>query len=91
MMGASTQPSPGGLREALNSAIARDGSGGLHRATSTATSRARRHKRAKPLGLLPLVALCFYDVSGGPFGIEVGTVCKMNREVALCFRAVPMA
>lgn len=28
--------------------------------------------RAKPLGLLGLVALIFYDVSGGPFGIEVG-------------------
>ena len=28
-------------------------------------------KRAKPLTLLPLVALIFYDVSGGPFGIEV--------------------
>ena len=27
---------------------------------------------AKPLGLLALVALIFYDVSGGPFGIEVG-------------------
>ncbi|EFN50801.1 hypothetical protein CHLNCDRAFT_37683 [Chlorella variabilis] len=25
---------------------------------------------AKPLSLLPLVALIFYDVSGGPFGIE---------------------
>lgn len=32
---------------------------------------AHRHKRAKPLTLLPLVALIFYDVSGGPFGIEV--------------------
>ena len=30
------------------------------------------HKRRfKPLTLLPLVALVFYDVSGGPFGIEV--------------------
>ena len=26
---------------------------------------------AQPLTLLPLVALIFYDVSGGPFGIEV--------------------
>ena len=33
--------------------------------------REGRHKRAKPLALLPLVALIFYDVSGGPFGIEV--------------------
>lgn len=28
-------------------------------------------ERAKPLSLLPLIALIFYDVSGGPFGIEV--------------------
>lgn len=28
-------------------------------------------KRLKPLSLLPLVALIFYDVSGGPFGTEV--------------------
>ena len=31
-----------------------------------------RVRRLKPLSLLPLVALIFYDVSGGPFGIEVG-------------------
>ena len=29
-----------------------------------------RVRRLKPLSLLPLVALIFYDVSGGPFGIE---------------------
>ena len=28
--------------------------------------------KVKPLSLLPLIALIFYDVSGGPFGIEVG-------------------
>ena len=31
----------------------------------------RKRKRSK-LGLLPLVALIFYEVSGGPFGTEVG-------------------
>ena len=31
----------------------------------------RREKHFKPLSLLPLIALIFYDVSGGPFGIEV--------------------
>ena len=30
-----------------------------------------RKKHIKPLSLLPLVALIFYDVSGGPFGTEV--------------------
>jgi hypothetical protein len=28
-------------------------------------------KKARPLTLWPLVALIFFDVSGGPFGIEV--------------------
>lgn len=32
----------------------------------------KRHKRVK-LGLLPLVALVFYEVSGGPFGTEVSS------------------
>lgn len=31
----------------------------------------RRSQHFKPLSLLPLIALIFYDVSGGPFGIEV--------------------
>lgn len=30
----------------------------------------RQHKAAKPLSLLPLIALIFFDVSGGPFGTE---------------------
>jgi hypothetical protein len=34
-------------------------------------SQALQSRKAKPLTLLPLVALIFYDVSGGPFGIEV--------------------
>jgi hypothetical protein len=29
------------------------------------------HKRRRPLTLFPLVALIFYEVSGGPFGTEV--------------------
>ncbi len=71
--GPGSAPEEASLREALNARVAGDAPSGslLERATSTATSRARRHKRAKPLSLLPLVALCFYDVSGGPFGIEV--------------------
>lgn len=75
--GTSTPDAATSLREALHAGMGRTESGTLlQRATSTATSRARRHKRAKPLSLLPLVALCFYDVSGGPFGIEVGTVTR---------------
>lgn len=35
----------------------------------------KKRKRSK-LGLLPLVALIFYEVSGGPFGTEVGLICK---------------
>ena len=46
-----------------------------------------RVRRLKPLSLLPLVALIFYDVSGGPFGIEVpgrlaGARCAPLRPVA---------
>ncbi len=37
------------------------------------SARGSRSKTTKPLTLLPLVALIFYDVSGGPFGIEVTT------------------
>ena len=31
-----------------------------------------RPHRQRVLKLLPLIALIFYEVSGGPFGIEVG-------------------
>ncbi len=41
----------------------------------------KRHKRVK-LGLLPLVALVFYEVSGGPFGTEVST-SPCAAEVAM--------
>lgn len=34
---------------------------------------------AKPLSLLPLVALIFYDVSGGPFGIEASCWAARGR------------
>lgn len=42
----------------------------LNNAEAAVQSAVRKHK-VKPLSLLPLVALIFYDVSGGPFGIEV--------------------
>lgn len=34
-----------------------------------------KHKHRAKLGLLPLVALIFYEVSGGPFGTEVSLLC----------------
>ncbi len=40
--------------------------------------------KVKPLSLLPLIALIFYDVSGGPFGIEVS--CTVRSLV--CWVAV---
>ena len=86
--GTSTPDAATSLREALHAGMGRTESGTLlQRATSTATSRARRHKRAKPLSLLPLVALCFYDVSGGPFGIEVG-YCHMACMPSPCWLVV---
>lgn len=42
----------------------------LSNAEAAVESAARKHQ-VKPLSLLPLVALIFYDVSGGPFGTEV--------------------
>ena len=43
-------------------------------------------KRTKPLTLLPLVVLIFFEVSGGPFGTEVGA----GGWVA-CMQASPVA
>ena len=42
----------------------------LNNAEAAVESAVRKHT-VKALSLLPLVALIFYDVSGGPFGIEV--------------------
>ena len=42
----------------------------LHNAEAAVAEQARK-KLVKPLSLLPLIALIFYDVSGGPFGTEV--------------------
>lgn len=48
-----------------------EGPFGSAKADSRAASpREQSMARHKPLSLLPLVALIFYDVSGGPFGIE---------------------
>lgn len=38
---------------------------------SSSQSSAPQHARKKPLTLLPLIALIFFEVSGGPFGTEV--------------------
>jgi len=40
----------------------------------------RSKKHHKPLSLLPLVALIFYDVSGGPFGIEVRSLSPVHKD-----------
>lgn len=45
-----------------------------------------RRKHTKPLSLLPLVALIFYDVSGGPFGTEVASTLAVHFATAMCFR-----
>ena len=50
----------------------------------------RREKHFKPLSLLPLVALIFYDVSGGPFGIEVSiSKTSPNRPYILVDSVIP--
>ncbi len=44
---------------------------------------AKRQPRTK-LGLLPLVALIFYEVSGGPFGTEVSSI-HLNQALVVHF------
>ena len=41
-----------------------------------AVESAARKTKIKPLSLLPLIALIFYDVSGGPFGTEVAWLSR---------------
>jgi amino acid transporter len=48
-------------------------------------------QRAKPLTLLPLVALIFYDVSGGPFGIEDAVSKGAPLLAILGFLVLPLA
>lgn len=47
------------------------------------TDAVERRRRFKPLTLFPLVALVFYDVSGGPFGIEVCTCILFGGMTSL--------
>ncbi|KAK9812978.1 hypothetical protein WJX72_006764 [[Myrmecia] bisecta] len=46
-------------------------------------------KRIKPLSLLPLVALIFYDVSGGPFGTEDAVSSGGPMLALLAFLILP--
>jgi len=46
-----------------------------------AVESAARKTKIKPLSLLPLIALIFYDVSGGPFGTEVPCLCSSCNSV----------
>jgi amino acid transporter len=46
---------------------------------------------AKPLTVLPLVALIFYDVSGGPFGIEDAVRTGTPLLALLGFLVLPIA
>jgi hypothetical protein len=40
------------------------------------------HARKKPLTLLPLIAIIFFEVSGGPFGTEVCIAKCQTAEAA---------
>lgn len=46
--------------------------------------------KAKPLSLLPLVALIFYDVSGGPFGVEDAVSSGAPLLAVLGFLILPV-
>lgn len=47
--------------------------------------------KPKPLSLLPLIALIFFDVSGGPFGIEVAVSSGGPFLAILGFLILPLA
>ena len=55
----------------IDSMTMEDSSVPFLRNAEAAVESAARKKQIKPLSLLPLIALIFYDVSGGPFGTEV--------------------
>lgn len=47
-------------------------------------------KKSKPLTMLPLIALIFYDVSGGPFGIEDAVRAGGALLAILGFMVLPL-
>jgi amino acid transporter len=51
----------------------------------------QQQRKSKPLSLLPLVALIFYDVSGGPFGIEDAVSSGGPLLAVLGFLTLPLA
>lgn len=53
-----------------------------------ASTEAAHHARRKPLTLLPLIALIFFEVSGGPFGTEVR--CWHTSTVSAAHQAYTM-
>jgi hypothetical protein len=59
-------------------------------APPAADASPRAHK-ARPLTLLPLVALIFYDVSGGPFGVEDAVSAGAPLLALLGFLLLPLA
>jgi amino acid transporter len=56
-----------------------------------ATNNGGIHVNKKPLTLLPLVALIFYDVSGGPFGIEDAVSAGGALLAIVGFMVLPLA
>lgn len=51
----------------------------------------RQSQRRKPLTMLPLIALIFYDVSGGPFGVEDAVSAGGALLTILGFLVLPLA
>lgn len=61
------------------------------RSALQAAHQLQAHAPSKPLTLLPLVALIFYDVSGGPFGIEDAVSAGAPLLALLGFILLPLA
>lgn len=61
--------------------------GGSGSSDDAASTQGTSHHARRPLSLLPLIALIFFEVSGGPFGTEVRTRGGRERSGGL-FRCV---
>ena len=91
MLSATARAHPAAGTPALGSS-ARRGSGGAfgsarHREGGTPHTH---HHRVKPLTFWPLVALIFYEVSGGPFGIEDAVGAAGPLPAIIGFAVLPL-
>ncbi len=77
----SAKPDDAAWREPLLGGDVERGAGGADEARDAAAAAgADGTGQRRPLSLLPLIALIFFEVSGGPFGTEVGCCAVWERR-----------